>query len=902
MNAAIRRLSPLINVIALVLCVFLSLLIPTVYFFVTYSYQAASMEVTAEISARFVSQMVVRNPDFWRFETVRLREFLSRDMTNTYIETRRIVDMHGDVIAESADQVKTPVMRRSRKIYDAGIVVGRLDVVRSIRPLLVQTLFMAVIGVLVGLVVFTALRLFPLRALARAEQLFQDARERYQALADNSLLGIAVMDTNHRIINVNATFASLFNKPASDFVGLHCFSQFEKRLAICPHCPGTRAMASRTAAEVETQGVRDDGSRFFVRIRAVPFFGIDGAVNGFIEIVENIDEKKRAEMEREAMLLRQHGINQLQQSLLALGPLEAKLKSITDGIVRLFDADFCRIWLIRPGDLCEQDCVHAGVSEGSHVCRYRDRCLHLLASSGRYTRLDGKSHRRVPFGCYKVGLIASGEEHKFITNDVQNDPRVHNHEWARELGLVSFAGYQIRVPGGETLGVLALFAKHPILPAEDALLDGLSSTVALVVRQTFAEEALKAREEQYRTLVENLNVGIYRNTGGPQGRFLQANTAIATVFGYDSLEEFMRVPVAQLYQEPTERLLFVQEVMRAGSVHNRELRLRKKDGSLMWGSLSVHAHYDAHGEIEWLDGVLIDVTEWKHAQELGKQMAMQLQQAQKMESIGHLAAGIAHEINTPIQFIGDNLQFLKTAYKDLMELLRHYGVLKAAVKPEAGALVDEVAQAERKADLEYLQKEMPKALEQSEEGVQRVSRIVLAMKEFSHPADEEMTTVDINRAIETTVTIARNEWKYVAKVETRLDPSLPFVPCLPGDINQVLLNLIVNAAHAIGEGAKEEGAVSGRITIGTRQEGGAVEIRVADNGPGIREEHRAKIFTPFFTTKEVGKGTGQGLALAYNVIVNKHHGDIRFETEAGKGTTFIIRLPLTQGGGQEDRA
>ena len=294
--------------------------------------------------------------------------------------------------------------------------------------------------------------------------------------------------------------------------------------------------------------------------------------------------------------------------------------------------------------------------------------------------------------------------------------------------------------------------------------------------------------------------------------------------------------------------------------------------------------------------------EKKWAEEKRQRLELQLHQSQKLESIGHLAAGIAHEINTPIQFIGDNLQFLKTAYKDLMELLRHYGVLKAAVKPEAGALVDEVAQAERKADLEYLQKEMPKALEQSEEGVQRVSRIVLAMKEFSHPADEEMTTVDINRAIETTVTIARNEWKYVAKVETRLDPSLPFVPCLPGDINQVLLNLIVNAAHAIGEEAKEEGTISGRITIGTRQEGGAVEIRVADNGPGIREEHRAKIFTPFFTTKEVGKGTGQGLALAYNVIVNKHHGDIRFETEVGKGTTFIIRLPLTQGGGQEDRA
>ena len=135
---------------------------------------------------------------------------------------------------------------------------------------------------------------------------------------------------------------------------------------------------------------------------------------------------------------------------------------MADAIVRLFDADFCRIWLIRPGDLCERGCIHAGVRDGPHVCRRRDRCLHLLASAGRYTRIDGPGHRRVPFGCYKIGRIASGEETKFVSNDVQHDPRVHDHAWARELGLVSFAGYQLRTPGEETLGVLALFAKHPI--------------------------------------------------------------------------------------------------------------------------------------------------------------------------------------------------------------------------------------------------------------------------------------------------------------------------------------------------------------------------------------------------------------------------------------------------------
>ena len=205
--------------------------------------------------------------------------------------------------------------------------------------------------------------------------------------------------------------------------------------------------------------------------------------------IQDITERKRAEEERERTLRWQQGVSTVQQSLLAMEPLEDKLRMVTEGIVRLFDADFARIWLIRPGDLCEGDCIHAGAREGPHACRFRDRCLHLMASSGRYTHTDGKVHRRVPFGCYKIGRVASGKDHKFVTNDAQNDPRVHDREWARELGLVSFAGYQLRAPGEETLGVLALFAKHPIVSGEDAILDGLSSAVALAVRRAMAVDA-----------------------------------------------------------------------------------------------------------------------------------------------------------------------------------------------------------------------------------------------------------------------------------------------------------------------------------------------------------------------------------------------------------------------------
>lgn len=271
----------------------------------------------------------------------------------------------------------------------------------------------------------------------------------------------------------------------------------------------------------------------------------------------------------------------------------------------------------------------------------------------------------------------------------------------------------------------------------------------------------------------------------------------------------------------------------------------------------------------------------------------ELVQAQKLESVGHLASGIAHEINTPIQFVGDNVRFLSDSFSDIGCLIEQYQGLLEAVKtgvcPEA--LIETCEAANREADLEYLLAEIPKAIEQSAEGIDRVATLVRAMKEFSHPGSKEKAAVNLNKAIESTVTVARNEWKYVADLRTDLDPSLPLVPCLVGEFNQVVLNMIVNAAHAIADAVKGTGG-KGTITICTGRVGDFVEVRIADTGMGIPESIRHKIFDPFFTTKEVGKGTGQGLAIARSVVVGKHGGTIAVDSEVGKGTTFLIRLPL----------
>lgn len=292
---------------------------------------------------------------------------------------------------------------------------------------------------------------------------------------------------------------------------------------------------------------------------------------------------------------------------------------------------------------------------------------------------------------------------------------------------------------------------------------------------------------------------------------------------------------------------------------------------------------------EWLYAqVNIDISE-------RKRMERELAQAQKLESIGHLAAGIAHEINTPTQYIGDNTRFLQETFGDIDKLLVTFDRLLQASKDDTVSddLVAEVEAAVREAEVDYLTDEIPKAIRQSLEGVDRVAKIVHSMKEFSHPGNAEMQAVDLNKTIDNTLTVSRNEWKYVADIVTDFDPNLPLVDCLPGDFNQVVLNVVVNAAQAIAGVVGDGSTGKGTITVRTRLDGDWVEIRITDTGPGIPEAIRSEVFDHFFTTKEVGKGTGQGLTIAHSIVVDKHRGKITFETEVGKGTTFIIRLPMS---------
>jgi PAS domain S-box-containing protein len=459
--------------------------------------------------------------------------------------------------------------------------------------------------------------------------------------------------------------------------------------------------------------------------------------------------------------------------------------------------------------------------------------------------------------------------------DEQNVIRSGQPIFNREEKCLDSAGSEIHI----------LTTKVPLRDSQGQVI-GIAGVGHDISLRKKMENELRQAEQKYRGIFDSSIIGIFQST--PDGRVLSVNPAVAHIYGYDSPEEMM-ASVADIgrdtYVDSNRRVEFKVLMEKNGEVQNFESEALRKDGSKFWVTLSAVAICE-NGVVVRYEGMIQDITE-------RILLRGQLLQAQKLESVGQLAAGIAHEINTPTQYIGDNVRFLKDAFQDLKSLLDNYERLLSAAKGNAlsSETVQEIGEAVERVDVGYLLDEIPKAIDQTLEGVTRVATIVGAMKEFSHPDVKEKVPLDLNHAINSTITVARNEWKYVAEMETEFDTSLPPIPCLPGEINQVILNLIVNAAHAIADVARNGGPAMGKIKVQTLDCLEWVEIRIQDSGTGIPEKVQSRIFDPFFTTKEIGKGTGQGLAIARSVIINKHGGSIRFETEEGKGTTFIIRLP-----------
>jgi len=409
-----------------------------------------------------------------------------------------------------------------------------------------------------------------------------------------------------------------------------------------------------------------------------------------------------------------------------------------------------------------------------------------------------------------------------------------------------------------------------------------------------------------RRIINLLPVNIYAKDA--QSRFLASNIHVARGMGTTPEQlvgktdfDFFPAEMAQAFYDDEQAIIKSDEAL----INREEQVLDRESGVVRTYLTSKVPFHDIEGNVVGIVGIGHDVTAQRESErkrhELKQQLvdeivqreqiAAELRLAQKLEAVGRLAAGVAHEINTPIQFVNDSLYFLRSACDDINTVLNLCLAAKNDIEAgeSAEAILKKIQETMSAIDLEFLQDEIPKAFERTFDGANRVAGIVRAMKEFAHPDTNEQSPADINQALQTTLTVATNEYKYVATVNTVFG-DLPMVVCNIGELNQVFLNMVVNAAHAIHDAGKD--VSTGTISISTALVEDMVEVTIADNGCGIPAENIEKIYDPFFTTKEVGRGTGQGLAITRSIVIDKHGGDIRVASKPGEGTRFTLCLPV----------
>ena len=475
-----------------------------------------------------------------------------------------------------------------------------------------------------------------------------------------------------------------------------------------------------------------------------------------------------------------------------------------------------------------------------------------------------------------ISIVRSGGTEGFIESEVR-DGMADNSQ----------AGWT-----GEVINKKMDGTTFPVLLSTSIVKDDKGVPIALISvaiditkRKRTEEELLKLNLIQS-LILENSSLGI----AFVRNRICEwVNIRVCEIMRV-SLDEIIGAPTRDIYPSLEEYDEFDKNAYFAlahGEQSDNTIQLKRKDGTMFWCRLIGKAlvpSNPAEGSI-WM---LEDITD-KMLNESRRAVS------QKLESIGQLAAGIAHEINTPMQYIDNNNTFLQDSISSLHSyILALKQIVKSSCKDVNSHIDKQIENLESQYELNYLLDEIPKAIEQTGTGILRITNIVKAMKDFAHPGTKEKSYYNINHGIEVTCTIAHNEWKYIAELELNLSDKLPMIYCLQDELNQVILNMIINATHSIEEKNGKNSPVKGKITIDTYQDNEFAVIKITDTGMGIKKEHQERIYDLFFTTKEVGKGTGQGLSISHDVITNKHNGTISLESEYGKGTTFTLKFPVNK--------
>jgi len=668
-------------------------------------------------------------------------------------------------------------------------------------------------------------------AQSQAERISASEQIRLQTSAlEAAANGIVITERNGRILWVNPAFTHLTGYAAEEAIG-----QNPRILNSCRHPREFFAemWATIRAGKVwhgELVNKRKDGSWYDEEMTITPVRAEDGQIHNFVAIKQDVSERKKIE---QVMAQKRDLLQALMENL----PDHIYFKDVNSRFTRINHA------LAR----------HLGLQNPEQAIGRSDADYFPI----RQARQKLVDERR---------LFATGEP---IMGLVEKSDTAGRETWVSSTKVPTYGA--------------------------DGQITGLVGISRDITAGKQAEDELQRKSAFLEAQVNSSIDGIL--VVDEQGKKVLQNRRLTDLFAIpqsitDSPEDDQLLNwVTQMTRNPEqflEKVLFIYA--HPEQISRDEIELKNGKTLDRYSAPMIGKTGRSYGRV-W---TFRDITERKRAELDRQMMEVQLRQSQKLESIGQLAAGIAHEINTPTQYVGDNTRFVKDSFAAVARVLDSHAALLAAAK--AGAITPQLVASNEKiladSDLDYLRQQIPQALGETLEGVERVTNIVRAMKEFSHPGGSEKKAADLNKAIESTVTVARNEWKYVADLKLELDPSLPLVPCFLGEFNQAVLNLIVNAAHAIGDAVKKNPGSTGIITVQTRRDGDHVQVLVTDTGTGIPENARSKIFEPFFTTKGVGRGTGQGLAMIYGSIVKKHGGTVTFETEMGRGTTFIIRLPL----------